>query len=563
MEFKNQVINFVSVKHFPFATIEDATKFNNISRTSQGLTVAETVCGFIKIIDKHVMYYYNCDSKLWVKISVNEYENFVTDFLNNSAIHIKKLVKEYRQKAREEEDNEDDDANIKKFANLYKLCEQFDKTAYINDIISRCYSRLFDGEFLKNLDNVKGYFPILNGKKIYFSTLKIEDRTEQDFFSYESPVSYVEETPQANKFFSQVMPDEKNREYLRSVLGYTLTSETSAQSIFIWYGKGENGKSFIARLMQLILNKQYHQCDSSIFIKTGKGSKGSATPELMALLGKKMSVFSEGETADNIEMNIAGIKQVSGEDPISGRELYGNQINFNAYTKLHMLTNFKPPLGADFSIVRRLKYVFLDSQFIENPNPKDKKQFKIDKAFTDNLETIYLNQIFSWIVRGAKAFYETMNIQMTDEFTDRTNELLSEQDSIKTYCDRYVKITNNIKDTVKRTEIFESYKLFCNNNSQRCQQRSTLFNRLEHLNIKTGVLHGYDVFKGIQITECKSKYDIKALEQALNDDDIDYKAKFREMEDYKLKFEEMEDYKLKYEELLIKYNKAIKKNTEI
>ena len=77
---------------------------------------------------------------------------------------------------------------------------------------------------------------------------------------------------------------------------------------------------------------------------------------------------------------------------------------------------------------------------------------------------------------------------------------------------------------------------------------------------KNGVLHGYDVFKGIQIIECKSKYDIKALEQALNeDDDIDYKAKFREMEDYKLKFEEMEE---DYRRLKEKYDNYIDYNTD-
>ena len=38
------------------------------------------------------------------------------------------------------------------------------------------------------------------------------------------------------------MPDEKNREYLRSVLGYTLTSETSAQSFLFGTEKGQMAK---------------------------------------------------------------------------------------------------------------------------------------------------------------------------------------------------------------------------------------------------------------------------------------------------------------------------------
>ena len=42
-----------------------------------------------------------------------------------------------------------------------------------------------------------------------------------------------------------------------------------------------------------------------------------------------MSVYSEGETTDKIEMNMAGIKRISEEDPITERHLFGN-------TKLHL-----------------------------------------------------------------------------------------------------------------------------------------------------------------------------------------------------------------------------------
>jgi len=218
-----------------------------------------------------------------------------------------------------------------------------------------------------------------------------------------------------------------------------------------------------------------------------------------------MSVYSEGETSDKIEMNMAGIKGISGEDPISGRHLYGNQITFRSYTKLHMLTNFTPPTNAEVAIKERLRYIFLDSQFVNNPDPKNKNQFKIDKDFTDKLETVYLSEIFSWIARGAKEFYKDNKIEMSPEFEKRTEDILSSEDSIKTFIDRKLKITNDLNDKITKSELFQAYNNFCSENSQRCQPRSTLFNRLEHMNLKLYTLNGYDLYRGLIVVDCKDE----------------------------------------------------------
>jgi hypothetical protein len=73
--------------------------------------------------------------------------------------------------------------------------------------------------------------------------------------------------------------------------------------------------------MYKILCKQYTQCDKSIFIKIKNNSNG-ATPEIMDLLGKRLGSYSVGDTSDTIEMNLGGMKQISGEDKLTGRPLY-------------------------------------------------------------------------------------------------------------------------------------------------------------------------------------------------------------------------------------------------
>jgi len=46
-------------------------------------------------------------------------------------------------------------------------------------------------------------------------------------------------------------PKEENREYVRKVLGYTITGDTKARKFFHWYGYGSNGKTQIFKLLNI------------------------------------------------------------------------------------------------------------------------------------------------------------------------------------------------------------------------------------------------------------------------------------------------------------------------
>ena len=98
---------------------------------------------------------------------------------------------------------------------------------YIKDIIERLFSNLYDKDFITKLDDCKDHLPIKNGLKINFRTLEQSERTINDYFSYESPVEFINgPIPNADKFLNEIMPNKNAREYLRKVLGYTLTAET-------------------------------------------------------------------------------------------------------------------------------------------------------------------------------------------------------------------------------------------------------------------------------------------------------------------------------------------------
>ena len=190
------------------------------TKTEQSDIIIKQIREYIVVSDK-LIYYYNENIKLWVSVDEKQYEKLLYDFLLNTTKKVKKLIRKEQSK---DEITEVEVKEINEF-----LIKKFDEESYINTIIKRSSSLLYNSNFVSLLDSSKECFPIKNGRKINFRTLEISSRTNLDFLTYESPVEFLENTPNADKFFEQLFPNKENREYVRKVMGYNLTAETFCQ----------------------------------------------------------------------------------------------------------------------------------------------------------------------------------------------------------------------------------------------------------------------------------------------------------------------------------------------
>ena len=481
-------------------------------------------------------YKYDEQKKIWINLKEVEFTGFIYCWLNDTAKQIKKIVRQL---------DDDEAEEIKDDKRIKCVIQNFDKTSYITTIINRCKVYLYDEEFVKQMNDVSDYLPIKNGMKINLKTLEVTERTHEDRFTFECPVSLTKSTEVADKFFSEIMPNLMNREYLRRCLGYMLTGDTAARCFFVFYGIGSNGKSLIASLMNSILTeKYYHQCADEVFKE--KATVGGPTPHLHALMGKRVGIYSESGTGDKMDLNMCNLKKISGEDKIYARGLFRDPVEFYSPVKLVLLTNYTPPLSAEKAIKDRLRYIFYDQNFQESPSAGE---FKKDPEFVKKLQTIYLDQVFTWIVQGAQEYYKTQTINMTEDFQIRTSKLLENEDSIETFINRFVTATPNRSDYIKSKEIFDMYNNFCNENSQRCQPRSTLYNRLEHMKFNTSILHGINVYRNIKCTyNQKQREENGFIDDEENDEIKHANQKIKELE--------------KIIEQLKKENNILKKNNE-
>ena len=505
----------MEVPTIKFETIKSIEKFVKMNRTDTANYYTDLMKDTIKIIGKEQdVYYYDSTIKLWKCETKQVYDKFIADFLNETGKNLMKAFNKLKKDDDDDDDDDDDESQSKKLKKLIKTKQNnFDSDEWISAIIKRSTGGLQNNQFVTLLNASKDYLAIRNGKKINLMTGEVTDRNKLDYFSYECNVELTKKTEHADKFFNQVMPKKDNREYLRKVLGYCLTGNMDARVFFIWYGDGSNAKSVIMRILKCILGPLYHQCSKGIFMKGSQEKTEGASPDKIALIGVRNATYSEGETADDIDVNESFIKMVVGKDEINARGLYKAPLTFLPICKLNLLTNYKPDLNGDKSMRERVRYLFLDSSFVDNPDKNKINEFKKDEGFIDSLCEDYLSEVFTWIVKGSIEYYKTKTIIPTEEFQQRTDKFFEGQDSITSFLKRKIEITNDDKDYKKKGELFELYKTFCTENSQRCHPRSTLFKRLDDLKIRISALHGYDVYRGIKIVDLKEK--------EINDEDYD------------------------------------------
>ncbi len=480
-----------------FENPNDVLLFSNMTDYDKAVFVAEQLETYVKILsplEGNILYYvYNIETKLWKCHSQKSFFGIMAKYFNNSIDTVRKCKEEVLASLKEDKHiSKGYLENVKRDFDI--VISMFDKMGFISNLNDRFIVLLENNEFSKTLNSIPYLFPLKDGKKINLKTLEVTERTQNDLFTFETNLEYKsDENENVNKYFYQLIPNEKNRKYLQKALGYMLTGETMAQVFFVLYGVGENGKSQIMKFMNAILKEYFVTLNKSIMNKSGNKNDAGPSPEKLILLGKRLGVYSEGETADEMELNETMIKAISGEDAIECRGLFKDPISFYAMIKLCMLTNYIPPINADKAMKRRLRYIFLDSQF--SHNPKD-GEFLMDKDFINNLDLSY---IFSWIAKGAKIFYDdNCKIEMTEDFNERTNRLLELDDSIENFIKSRLIVTLDKKDFIRRSNIFEIYKKFCDENSQRCKPRSTLFNRFVNMKLDAK-LHGYDGFRGLKI----------------------------------------------------------------
>jgi putative DNA primase/helicase len=176
-------------------------------------------------------------------------------------------------------------------------------------------------------------------------------------------------------------------EFIQRATGYSLTGDTREQCMFILYGNGANGKSTFLETIRKLLGPSATATPFATFMV--QRNVGAPRNDLAALVGARLVMASEA--GQDASFDEAVIKQVTGQDTISCRFLYGEFFEYEPKFKIWLATNYKPAIrGNDDAIWRRIRLVPFNQQF--KGEKRDLKLFGRLRA--------ELPGILNWAVQG-------------------------------------------------------------------------------------------------------------------------------------------------------------------
>jgi hypothetical protein len=268
---------------------------------------------------------------------------------------------------------------------------------------------LYDPKFLEKLDKYPTCLPTKGGKVVNLETLKIRDRTQEDYWSFELPGEFklseekikdfkerfhriVGQTPEETldletnsdkqkrleRLYFQTFPvffyylctlmhTVEERSYLRWHTGYCMIESGSDRIVLINNGHGKGGKSRFYELLVLILIDHKLACtpNESIFADSTRRTPGAASPDLSQLEGKRLSVVPE--TA-RCQLDDGPLRRLAsgGLDGVSCRGLYQGTRSFPIRGALVINANYNAVTltSCDQATRDRLRVLHFRSRFL-------------------------------------------------------------------------------------------------------------------------------------------------------------------------------------------------------
>ena len=197
------------------------------------------------------------------------------------------------------------------------------------------------------------------------------------------------------------------------------------------------------------------------------------------------------------KLNAGLLKAITGGDSRTVRLLYTHKKEeYNLILKPVLLTNHKPEINVnDQAMLDRLVYIPFNARFTEEPKHGE---FMKDCNKIKMLTEKYLSEVFTFIVRGAKMFFETQSLKPPQSIKDATVAYINEFDTINKFIQE--KCVVDSKEKIKTSQLYQSYTFYCADNGLEPKNNKEFVNIVKEKFEVTGI-KGYPYYRGINIME--------------------------------------------------------------
>ena len=332
--------------------------------------------------------------------------------------------------------------------------------------------------------------------------------------------------------------DEDLLKSLQSIMGYSLTGETSAQKFFIWLGShGSNGKGLLGRAMIQVMGRFLKTVKKAIMIDSGhQESMEAPNPELLKLKTGRLALTTEIQVTDTI--NVDMILRLTGEDEVTARALYqkSEPDRFVTQNKLHGQMNDLPRFPTSSEAFKRRPVIIpFQSIFVDDDQVAEKqavidrrekeddqseiisveyeKVYRKDRTVEDRLKQggDLIDIFFSWLVDGAMNYY-TDGLYLCEKIKVFTKASVSDQDVVQRFIDEHIDLTHKKADRMEPKTIHNNFVSFLGsiNNTEKTNYSKKRFdNDLRKKNWQLRKSNGARFWSGVTFKKNSKFYRFK------------------------------------------------------
>jgi putative DNA primase/helicase len=339
-----------------------------------------------------------------------------------------------------------------------------------------------------DLDTDHWLLNVRNGT-IDLKTGGLREHRREDYITKIANVHFAEgaECPVWKKFIMEIMDFKPELiRFLQTAAGWGITGDTSEQTMFILFGSGANGKSTFLNTIMNLFGEYCTATPTETFMKRNAERIGN---DIARLRGTRFVTTIEADQGKHLSEPL--IKQITGNDTLTARFLYGEFFNFVPTFKIFMATNHKPIIrGTDYGIWRRIKLIPFTTTI--TPEKQDK-----------HLEEKLLEEgpgILNWLIEGARRWFAE-GLRAPEIVTSATDEYRGEMDVIGNFIREMC--VQHEGASAKARELFKVYQNWCDENNEHAVSERMLGLRLKELGLEQGRAADGRYWRGLGIMSAR------------------------------------------------------------
>ena len=403
-------------------------------------------------------------------------------------------------------------AKIKEFVRLMALyCGEIqddEKRKQYMGFVSKMGDRRFRDRLMKDAaDSMRieatefdKYPYLINCKNGTYDLEKMEFREHnwQDFLTMQTNFEYSLQDVRCDRweqFIKEVTQNSKDKaDYLQRALGYSILGESKEECMFILHGKTtRNGKSTLLDAIQHLLGDYATVAPVELICKADRQKNAEApTSTLARLKGRRFVTMSESDTSGKLDE--ATIKQYTGGEEITARELYQASITFKPQFTMWLSCNDLPAVR-DKSLFAsdRVRVIEFNRHFT------DAEQDKNLKSFFESQEA--MRGIFTWLVAGYFK-YKRFGLKMSEDMQKVVRQYEKDNDIVLQFLEEKCEQKDDVSTRAKT--LYDNYKIWCKSNGYYvCSMKKFNAELTTHPEwyAEKGLSSGVTVYRGLGMKE--------------------------------------------------------------